>query len=223
MPRQARISLSGELFHLTQRGNYRQRIFEDDQDRKYYLKLFEEYKDKFSLEVYAFCLMENHVHFIVKPLRLDSMAQTICRCHQRYAYYFHKKRTLNGHLWQERFYSCLLLGEHVRQAMKYVERNPVRANIVPLPEMYQWSSAREHYESTAQNKIMTLADGTEYMGGLNWKDFIGQSETDEEIHRIREKTLRGQAMGSPEQIEKWERILGRRLVPKPRGRPPVIN
>ena len=83
-------------------------IFEDDYDRIHYLKLFEEYKNKYGLEVLAFCLMNNHVHFIVRPLRVDSLAQTICRSHQRYAHYLHKKREVNGHLWQERFYSCLL-------------------------------------------------------------------------------------------------------------------
>ena len=92
MPRQARIVIPGELFHLTQRGNYRQRIFEDDIDRAYYLKLFEECKNKYGLELFAFCLMDNHVHFVVKPLYKDSLAQTICRCHQRYAYYFHKTK-----------------------------------------------------------------------------------------------------------------------------------
>ena len=217
MPRQARIVVPGELFHLTQRGNYRQRIFEDDIDRAYYLKLFEEYKNKYCLELFAFCLMENHVHFIVKPLREHSMAHAICRCHQRYAYYLHKKRELNGHLWQERFYSCLLYGEHIKNAIRYVERNPVRAKIASQPWYYKWSSARAHLG--VEYKIISLSDCSDYVGDVNWKDFIGQPEQEDQIQQIRENTFKGLVMGTQEQINNLELKLSRSILPKPRGRP----
>lgn len=217
MPRQGRIVVPGELFHVTQRGNYRQRIFEDDIDRAYYLKLFEEYRNKYGLELFAFCLMDNHVHFIVKPLQAQSLAQTICRCHQRYAYYRHKKKEVLGHLWQERFYSCLLYGEHIRQALRYVERNPVRAGMVREPWDYMWSSARAHLG--VKYKIITLSDCSSYMGNLNWKDFISQDEGEDQIKQIRETTMKGTVLGSHEVIKNLEARLGRSILPKPKGRP----
>jgi putative transposase len=221
MSRQARIVVPGELFHLTQRGNYRQRIFEDDIDRAYYLKLFEEYKNKYSLELFAFCLMENHVHFIVKPLQEHSMAQAICRCHQRYSYYLHKKRKINGHLWQERFYSCLLYGEHIVHAIRYVERNPVRAKMVSQPWDYKWSSTRAHLG--VEYKIISLSDCSDYVGDVNWRDFIGQPEQEDQIHQIRKNTFQGLVMGTQEQINNLELKLGRSIQPKSKGRPRLKN
>ena len=217
MPRQARIVVAGELFHVTQRGNYKQKIFEDNIDRGHYLKLFEEYKNKHGLEVFAFCLMDNHVHWIVKPRQVESLAQTICRCHQRYAYYRHKKRNVLGHLWQERFYSCLLQGEHIRQAIRYVERNPVRAGMVDHPWDYGWSSARAHLGK--EYKVITLSDPSMYFGKIDWKDFISQPEDEEHLKEIRNKTIKGTVLGAQEFITDLELSLGRDILPKPRGRP----
>ncbi len=221
MPRQGRIIVTGELFHVTQRGNYKQCIFEDDFDRVHYLKLFEEYKNKYGLELFAFCLMDNHVHFIVKPLHAHSLAETMCRCHQRYAYYLHKKREVQGHLWQERFYSCLLYGDHISHALRYVERNPVRAGMVAQPWDYSWSSARAHLGT--EYKIITLSDCSSYVGDINWRDFISQYDDEEQIKQIRENTLRGLVVGPQEAIINLELILGRDILTKPRGRPRVIN
>ncbi len=102
MPRQARFVLPGHLHHVTQRGNYRQDIFQDNRDRAYYLKLIQKYALEYGNDIYAFCLMANHVHFIIKPHDNDSLAGIFCRAHQKYSYYFHKKNGVTGHLWQER-------------------------------------------------------------------------------------------------------------------------
>lgn len=218
MPRQARIVIPGELFHLTQRGNYKQHIFEDNDDRAHYINLFEEYKNKYGLHLYAFCLMNNHIHCIVQPMKMDSMAQTICRCHQQYSIYFHKKREIQGHLWQERFYSCVLYGDHIRQAIRYVERNPVRAGIVEQPWNYVWSSARAHLGT--QYKALTLADASKYIGNaLEWKTFLIQDDKEEEIKRIRESTLKGTAVGDEQDIRALTDQIDRDLTPRPVGRP----
>ena len=144
MPRQARIVLSGYLHHVTQRGNYRQNIFFEDQDRVVYLKYFNENAQKYGVQVYAFCLMDNHVQFIVKPLAENSLAKTFRVTHQRYSLYLNNRLKQFGHRWQSRFYSCVLLGEHIAKAIRYVERNPVRAGMVQVPWQYVWSSARAH-------------------------------------------------------------------------------
>ena len=209
MPRQGRIVVAGELFHVTQRGNYRQQIFEDDIDRAYYLKLFEKYKNEYGLELFAFCLMNNHVHFIVKPLYVDALSKTICRCHQRYSLYLHKKKEIQGHLWQERFYSCLLYGEHIRCALRYVERNPVRAGMVGQPWDYFWSSARAHLG--VEYKIITLTDFSNYIEGINWRDYISQQEDENHIKKLRDKTLKGSVLGSQEAIIDLEIKLGRKI------------
>ncbi|MFA7428087.1 transposase [Mesotoga sp.] len=144
MPRHARVVFEGVAHHITQRGNYRQNIFEDDSDRKRYLQLVGEYSEKYKTKIFAYCLMTNHVHFIAAPMTPDSLALTFKYANMRYSKYFNFKNKRSGHLWQARFYSCPLFGNHAIEAVRYVERNPVRANLVGIPWEYEWSSAAEH-------------------------------------------------------------------------------
>ena len=113
MPRTARVVVPGYLYHVTQRGNYRQNVFEADQDRITYLKYIQERSRECGVSIYAFCLMDNHVHLIVKPKVQESLGRFFSVSHMKYAHYFHKKKKQRGHLWQGRFYSCLLCGDHI--------------------------------------------------------------------------------------------------------------
>ena len=144
MPRRARVVFEGVVHHITQRGNYRQNVFEDDSDKRKYVEFIREYSEKYGMKIYAYCLMSNHVHFIAAPVKEDSLAMTFKYANMRYSSYFNKKNKRSGHLWQGRFYSCPLHFEHSLEALRYVERNPVRAKMVELPWEYRWSSAREH-------------------------------------------------------------------------------
>jgi len=91
MPRAARVVFEGVVHHITQRGNYRQNIFEDSADRKKYIEFVSEYSRKYQMKIYAFCLMSNHVHFIAAPLRRDSLAMTFKYANMRYSSYFNKR------------------------------------------------------------------------------------------------------------------------------------
>ncbi|MCA9408438.1 MAG: transposase [Candidatus Omnitrophica bacterium] len=91
MPRRARVVLPGYLYHVTQRGNNRQYIFQDDNDYILYLKRVEEYRKKYTIDIYAYCLMGNHVHFILKPYTQDAMAKMFRGVNMRYAQYYQKK------------------------------------------------------------------------------------------------------------------------------------
>ena len=103
MPRQARIVIPEVAHHVTQRGNYRQRIFQREGDYKQYGEWVSDYSQKSGLKILAYCLMSNHVHFICIPEKEDSLARTFNTVNMRYAR--NKKRKLKGHLWQGRFYS----------------------------------------------------------------------------------------------------------------------
>ncbi len=221
MPRQARFVLSGQLHHVTQRGNYRQNIFNDDEDRVCYLTLINRYAQEYHNEIYAFCLMNNHVHFIIKPKEQYSLAGIFCRAHQQYSLYLHKKKDIQGHLWQERFYSCLLQGSHIHKAIKYVERNPVRAGIVIQPWNYHWSSAKAHLGT--QYNIINLSDIKKHVNVSNWKDFLSDNEDEHDIKAIQEATRKGSVFGTPDYIKNLEEKYQIRLLSKPPGRPKKIN
>ncbi len=158
MPRRARVVFEGVVHHITQRGNYRQNVFEDDSDKRKYVEFIREYSEKYGMKIYAYCLMSNHVHFIAAPVKEDSLAMTFKYSNMRYSSYFNKKNKRSGHLWQGRFYSCPLQYEHALEALRYVERNPVRANIVEFPWEYEWSSAREHVGFYAEIETSTKSE-----------------------------------------------------------------
>jgi len=220
MPRQARFVLPGHLHHVTQRGNYRQNIFQDRQDYVYYLKLIDHYAKEYDNEIYAFCLMTNHVHFIIKPNQKESLGQTFCRAHQQYSLYYHKKNDLHGHLWQERFYSCLLEGSHIPTAIKYVECNPLRAKLVKNVEDYLWSSANFHLGK--KYNIIHLSDIKPYVNEKNWKNFLNQEQTEKEINALRQATNKGYVFGSDEYIEQLEQKYDCILRPQIIGRPKKV-
>lgn len=200
MPRSIRIMAPGEFFHVCHKGNYGQPIFSDDYDYIYYLKLLEKYKYMYGLDVFAYCLMSNHVHLVVRPTQDDSMVMAIGRTHQRYAVYFNKKIKRQGHLWQERFYSCLLQGNHFIAAVRYTERNPVRAGIVKYPWDYTWSSAREHIG--IKYNIISLKDLFEFTDISNWRNFIEVEENQRQLEDIRHATARYGALGQQDNVGK---------------------
>lgn len=88
--------------------------------------------------------MSNHVHWIVVPEQVDSLAQAFGEAHGRYAQYANTRFSRHGHFWQDRFFSCALDAGHRWVALRYVERNPVRARLVQAADQWPWSSAAVH-------------------------------------------------------------------------------
>ena len=150
MPRIARTVATGYPHHITQRGNNRQDVFFVDDDRRVYLDYLKLNADMYGLEVFGYCLMDNHIHIIATPHGEDSLAKAIGRTHFRHTQYINRFHKRSGHLWQGRFYSCALDETHFMVAMKYVELNPVRAKICRLPWRYQWSSASSHINNKCE-------------------------------------------------------------------------
>src|SRR3989338_6270468 len=105
--------------------------------------------------------MPNHVHYIAIPQKDDSLAKTFNTCRMRYSQYFNKKKRSFGHLWQGRFYSCVLDEPHLYAAIRYIENNPVRARLAKRAEDWDWSSARYHI--TGEKSILTITDIDKYL------------------------------------------------------------
>lgn len=140
MPRKPRIEFQGALYHVIARGNHRQNIFFDDNDRNRYLSTIEKSKSKFNFSIYAFVLMSNHVHLLIETstIPLSKIMQSL---HTSYTQYFNLKHNKSGHLFQGRYKAILCQKDsYLLQLVRYIHQNPIRAKIVESPDDYQWSS-----------------------------------------------------------------------------------
>ena len=130
----ARAVALGIPHHITQRGNARQTVFDNEKDRRVYLELLRYYTDKHRLRIWAWCLMSNHIHLLAVPETADTLKRTLARTHRDYACYRNAQLATCGHLWQSRYYSCPVDQLGLWPAMAYIERNPVRAGLVVVAE-----------------------------------------------------------------------------------------
>jgi putative transposase len=144
MPRKSRVVIEGCPHHVYQQGNRRQQVFFTDEDRRFYLAMFTSLARECGVRVWAYCLMTNHVHLILVPTTKEGLRQAVGETHKHYAWRINRRFSWRGYLWQGRFGSKPLSESHFYTALRYVERNPVRAGMVARAEDYSWSSARAH-------------------------------------------------------------------------------
>ncbi|MBU2102024.1 MAG: transposase [Candidatus Omnitrophota bacterium] len=217
MPRQARIVIPHTAHHITQRGNYRQNVFDKERDYKQYCEWINEYAQETGLDILAYCLMKNHVHFIVVPKQESDMAAVFKTTHMRYAHYINRQRKAKGHLWQGRFYSCILEDTHLYRAIRYVENNPLRAKIVKCAEDYEYSSAKDHAKER-DKPFIKLTEHKDIKSGKQWQDYLREDDP-YMTQEIRLKTSRGLVIGSVRFLSKLEKLLNRSLRCLSQGRP----
>lgn len=216
----ARAVLVGVPHHVTQRGNGRRPVFFTDHDRQIYLDALFDYAVRYSVRVWGYCLMTNHVHFIVVPETEAGLARTFGRAHADYARYANVAQRGSGHFWQARFFSCALDQDHAWKALAYVERNPVRAGLAGVAEEYEWSSAAAHCAEDDMDGRLDLGEWAGRYNGQRWREALKlgvNAEAWEE--RIREATRRGLPFGSDQFVEQMSKSAGRDLKVRPPGRP----
>src|SRR5580658_8665789 len=174
MPRSKRCVLPGTPCHITQRGVDRRETFSSDPDRQTYLGLLQQNLPDSGVRILGWCLMTNHVHLIAVPASEDSLSVLLRRVHGRYAQYYNASARRTGHLWQNRFFACVLAPDHLWRALAYVERNPVRAGIVPRARAYRWSSAAAHITGHDESGLLDMNCGDSKgppTGSRSWTDF----------------------------------------------------
>ena len=130
MARMARVVVPHYPHHITQRGNRRQQTFFCNSDYLFYLHLLKEAKDLTQVDIWAYCLMPNHVHLVLVPEQQDGLAAFFSEAHRRYTKKINSREGWQGHLWQERFHSCVMDEPHLLAGVRYVELNPVKAEMV---------------------------------------------------------------------------------------------
>jgi len=162
MPRLPRFLLSQSYYHVLNRGNNRSIIFKEKDDYLYFLKLISKYKKEHPFDLYHYCLMPNHIHFLIQTKKEEDFSIFMKKISLSYYHHFKKKYGWTGHFWQNRFKSKPVgKDEYFIQCGKYIELNPVRSNIVENPKEYSYSSYN-YYAQGKENSL--LADNPFYRG-----------------------------------------------------------
>ena len=177
MPRKQRIHYEGALYHVMARGNNGEYIIKDEQDKKHYLDIVKKYKDKYKFKIYAYCLMDNHVHMLIEVTG-NPLAKIMQGIQQVYTQHYNKKNKRTGHVFQQRYKAIVCNKEgYLLHLIKYIHYNPVEAK--QEGELnYKWSSHNEYKQGKgyladiegvlkiiSKNKTQAIKGYIEYMKG----------------------------------------------------------
>ena len=220
MARIARVVAPGLPHHVTQRGNRRQKTFFFEEDYDEYIRLMSEWCSRWKVEVWAYCLMPNHVHMIVVPESEEGLRCAIGEAHRRYTRLINFREGWRGHLWQGRFASFPMDENYLLAAVRYVELNPVRARLVENPEAYQWSSAVAHILGKDDN-LVKVKPLLEIVG--DWKGVLLGGISEDEAEKIRHHEKTGRPLGGEGFVSKLEDALDRILKPQKSGRKRMLQ
>ncbi|MBU2880790.1 transposase [Psychrosphaera sp. B3R10] len=223
MARMPRLNLANVPQHVVQRGNNRQVTFVTRNDYVAYLEKLRLYAEEYKVQVHAFVLMTNHVHLLLTPTTEKGISQLMQSLGSYYVRYFNQVYNRTGTLWEGRYKSTLVDSEnYFLLVSRYIELNPVRANIVSHPADYPWSS----YQQNAVGKqIQMLTEHLTYLAlGSNSEQrqeryrFLFNSEIPEKsLAEIRDSTDKAWVLGNDKFKEQVEQLTGRRASPMPKG------
>lgn len=226
MPRMARIVLPATPHHIIQRGHNRQVVFAADDDYAYYLANLMEWKTKLGCEIYAYCLMTNHVHLIVTGGRSgEELAKLMKRVAGRQTRYINRLEGRSGTLWEGRYKSSPIQTDaYLLACCRYIELNPVRAGLVVAPEQYRWSSYRTKMGIEAANGLdadpcyLSLGPTAEERAE-RYAAWVRSGVPSGEWEAIRVAVQRGQLTGTTRFAEDVAVRMGCRVERRGPGRP----
>lgn len=225
MARLARVCPVGVPQHIIQRGNNHQVCFANEQDCMAYIGWLKDYAAKFDVDVHAWVLMTNHVHLLCTPRQSNGISQMMQGLGRQYVRYFNYSYKRTGTLWEGRYKSCLVQEkEYLMHLYRYIESNPVRANMVDEPSDYKWSS----YQINALGKTSLLCTPHQLYIALgktqeerqtSYRELFTHHVDGKLVSDIRDGINKGMAIGSPKFKEQVEALTGRRMHAKKQGRP----
>ena len=225
MARKPRFTLPGYPQHIIQRGLNRQACFFAIKDYRLYLELLQEASDKYECHVHAYVLMTNHLHLLVTPQQSLGISFMMQRLAQRYVRSINRNYGRTGTLWDGRYKAGLVdTGAYLLTCMRYIELNPVRANMVSHPAEYPWSSYRHNGGACQDNVIkphplyIQLGKYRQNRCAVYRGMFATHIEQDM-LDQIRDTLNMELALGSASFRKQVEILLGRQTERKPVGRP----
>ncbi|MFC1746389.1 transposase [Candidatus Riflebacteria bacterium] len=223
MARQPRFVLPGQAQHIIQRGNNQSIIFAAEEDYQFYLEKLQDACKRFKCKCHAYVLMNNHIHLLLTPKTEHGIGKLMQSLGRYYVQYFNIKYGRTGSLWEGRYRAAPIEGKHyLLFCYRYIELNPVRADLVTHPSKYQWSSY--HYNAMGRSDDI-LSPHAQYLRlGLDkserhksYRKLFRQHLSKKILQEIRNATNKGWVLGSDRYKRKIEKLTQRQASPKSRG------
>lgn len=225
MARLPRYNLPGQPQHVILRGNNRSIIFVAEEDYHFFIECLQKAAEQHGCDIHAYVLMTNHVHMLMTPERADSIGKTLQSLGRRYVQYFNYTQKRTGTLWEGRYKATLIDSErYLLTCYRYIELNPVRANMVEHPSEYPWSSYQCHAEGKpdgliTDHALYTALGKEKEECQTAYRELFSAHVSEEAITEIRNATNKGWALGNERFKEKIAEAVSRRVAPLPKGRP----
>lgn len=227
MARKPRFTLPGIPQHVIQRGNNREPCFYADADYHRYLNDLNNALETNHCKLHAYVLMTNHVHLLVTPMTEHGVIHTMQDLGRKYVRYINDQYRRTGTLWEGRYKACLVDSErYLLTCMRYIELNPIRANMVSHPGEYQWSS----YAANAQGKTDDLLSYHPMYEDLGdnpesrqraYRELFRHHIDNQHLHDIRESLNHELVLGREDFIDKITEMTKRQTQPAKMGRPRI--
>lgn len=225
MPRLPRLDLPGIPQHIVQRGNNRLPCFLDDHDRLRYLQLLREALMHTGCKLHAYVLMDNHVHLLITPPGSGAIARLMQKLSRQYTRQFNAKHHRTGSLWEGRYKACLVDSEsYVLRCYRYIDLNPIRAQLAEDASAFHWSSAAAHSGPCINPLLIphaayTSLGATAIERASAYQAFLQEGLPADELHAIRSHIQQQRALGSESfksMVEaKTQRFAGTRPAHRP--------
>jgi len=222
MPRRARSIIGGLAYHVLNRANGRLRLFKKEADFRAFEQTLIEAQSRLPLRILGYVVMSNHWHFVVWPKTgadtdVSEFFRWLTVTHTQ-RWHAHRATAGMGHVYQGRFKSFPIESdEHLWTALRYVERNPLRAGIVERAEQWRWGSLWHRTAGASDAGPRLSAPPTALP--TNWVQYVNRAETEAELAALRESVRRGRPYGAAKWQTKTARKLSLEHTFRPRGRP----
>lgn len=223
MPRTARSTPGGYVYHVLNRAVARLKLFRKPADYEAFLNVAEEALEKHPIRVLAYCVMPTHWHFVLWPERDQQLTNFLRWMTLTHSVRWHKHHhsTGSGHVYQNRFKAFAVQDdEHLFTVLRYVERNPLRANLVQRAELWRWSSL---YQRQSDSNQPLLLSPWPVLEPPNWVEEVNAVQTEAELAAVRRCVERGCPYGSESWVNGVVARLGLHSTTRPRGRPRKAN
>jgi len=225
MPRKPRFIIPGVPVHVVQRGRSREPVFYDDADYQVYLSRLKEAAEKYQCQIHAYVLMTNHIHLLATPSDAQSITRMMQHIGRHFVPYFNHTYGGSGSIWEGRYKANLVQEEsYLLTCMRYIELNPVRANMVSTPEQYQWSSFHRNGQGEKDDLVIPhnlyqKLGKTEELRRAAYMGLFEGHVDDNDLIEIRAAWQTGTPLGNDCFRQKVESKLGCKVGQARRGRP----